>query len=608
MMFRKLVSNLSFSPALVGQLGFYARRLRKEETTRRVGLVFTALALIVQSLAVFSPPEAANAASAADFIPGGVSSKQELLTHFDKNTNNIRDILASLGIKRSEVAGTSQKPVGEAGRYNWSLTSLYSYSQGQRSWNYGKGTVYYRPMTLTQGGPNHVVFAGYSEAFGWFALKKDCGNLVTTKPPQAPNPEAFCQSLKIQQLTPKRFRMNGAAVKKDGAVIKAYKYEIKRSGTGALVDTKKFDTASQSHDFVYEQNSPGKYNVRLTVITSEGQKTSNDCYDSFVVDEKPAAVCVEAKAEIINRTTVSLSGKASTANGAKITKYVFVVKNSSGKEVKRVVVKSSKRSVTADNFVLSEGQYVVTLSVHTSVGVKTDPTCAKPFTIVPNQVCPYNPSLPPNSPDCQPCPDNPDIWIKDERCDSDVISTKSSVNMSQGNVNATTVTARAGDRISYTLTVENKGLLFEKVTMSEDLNDVLEYAELIDAGGGSFNKDTKVLTWPQVTLSAFQKESRTIVIRMFDTIPTTNRGTSNQDSYDCRMVNTFGNSIDVDVECATEKKVVEQITKELPQTGPRENMIFAAALLAVVVYFYARSRQLGKEVRLIRRNLNTGTI
>ena len=94
MMFRKLVSNLSFSPALVGQLGFYARRLRKEETTRRVGLVFTALALIVQSLAVFSPPEAANAASAADFIPGGVSSKQELLTHFDKNTNNIRDILA----------------------------------------------------------------------------------------------------------------------------------------------------------------------------------------------------------------------------------------------------------------------------------------------------------------------------------------------------------------------------------------------------------------------------------------------------------------------------------------------------------------------------------
>ncbi len=59
-MFRKLVSNLAFSPALVGQLGFYAKRLRKEEATRRAGLVFVALALVVQSFSVFSPPESAT--------------------------------------------------------------------------------------------------------------------------------------------------------------------------------------------------------------------------------------------------------------------------------------------------------------------------------------------------------------------------------------------------------------------------------------------------------------------------------------------------------------------------------------------------------------------
>jgi len=40
-MFRKIVSNLPFSPALVGQLGFYAKRLRKEETTRRLGLILS---------------------------------------------------------------------------------------------------------------------------------------------------------------------------------------------------------------------------------------------------------------------------------------------------------------------------------------------------------------------------------------------------------------------------------------------------------------------------------------------------------------------------------------------------------------------------------------
>ena len=41
-MFKKIVSQLSFSPALVGQLGFYARRLRKEQFTRRLGMVFMA--------------------------------------------------------------------------------------------------------------------------------------------------------------------------------------------------------------------------------------------------------------------------------------------------------------------------------------------------------------------------------------------------------------------------------------------------------------------------------------------------------------------------------------------------------------------------------------
>ena len=56
-MFRKLVSNLSLSPAIVGQLSFYAKRLRKEEATRRLGLIFTALALVVQSFTLLAPPE-----------------------------------------------------------------------------------------------------------------------------------------------------------------------------------------------------------------------------------------------------------------------------------------------------------------------------------------------------------------------------------------------------------------------------------------------------------------------------------------------------------------------------------------------------------------------
>lgn len=73
------------------------------------------------------------------------------------------------------------------------------------------------------------------------------------------------------------------------------------------------------------------------------------------------------------------------------------------------------------------------------------------------------------------------------------------------------------------------------------------------------------------------------------------------------MSNTFGNNIEIHVSCDA-PKVVEQTVKNLPSTGPRENLIFGGILLAVVTYFWARSRQLGKEVRLVRKDFSASTI
>ncbi len=86
-MFKKIISRLSYSPSMIHSLGFYAKRLRKEETARKIGT----LALIVQSFC-FSPPESANAADSSDLIYGGISSGQQLMAHYDANTNNIRDL------------------------------------------------------------------------------------------------------------------------------------------------------------------------------------------------------------------------------------------------------------------------------------------------------------------------------------------------------------------------------------------------------------------------------------------------------------------------------------------------------------------------------------
>lgn len=519
-MFRKLVSNIAFSPALVGQLGFYAKRLKKEEMTRRLGLGFTVLALIVQSFAVFQPPTAANASSNADFVRGGVSSVSDFLKYYDRNSNNIKDIYNSLGITRAEIAQAKPTTIGESSRYNWSLTSLYSHAQGQRTWSSGDSKAYYRPMNLTQqGGDSHPVYYSHSKTQGWFAIKKDCGNLITAKPPVKPP--------KPPEPTP-----------------------------------------------------------------------------------TPVAACKAVEAIVVNRTIVELSGSATASGGAKVSKYTFEVKNAAGAVVKTISVDSNQLGVGADSFTLeTPGTYSVKLAVQTSLGSKTNTTsCVKNFTIVKPEVCAYNPSLPPNSPDCQPCPGDPTIWIKDAKCDSDLIEVKTAKNTTQANADAATVVSKPSDRITYTVGVENKGLITATAPFVEDLEDVLEYATLVDAGGGTFNEETKTLTWPSVELKAGEKQSRTFVVQLASTIPATNTGTSNETSFDCTMTNTFGNSIDVKVECPYQKVVVEQIVTELPTTGPKENMIFAGVVLAIVTYFYARTRQTGKEIRLIRRDVNAGTI
>jgi len=202
----------------------------------------------------------------------------------------------------------------------------------------------------------------------------------------------------------------------------------------------------------------------VTVHTSEGEKSGKDCQDSFVVAKEPAAYCTQASAVIADRTIVTLSGSARAVNKATISKYVFVVKNSNGKQVKRVVVASHKENVTADSFTVAKaGTYSVVLTVHTSEGEKTSSDCQTQFTIVKPEVCAYNPQLPVDDPRCQPCPDNPELWIDDEECEADVVSTKSAVNMTQGNVSASSVIARASDKISYTISVENT--LFRSKTM-----------------------------------------------------------------------------------------------------------------------------------------------
>lgn len=545
-MFKKLITNVSFSPALVGQLGFYAKRLKKEEATRQLGLVFTSLALVVQSFAVLTPPEAANAASSNDMVRGGVKNVSEFLRYYDRNSANLKDTMNALGITRSEIAAAKKTTINGGSKANtylsWGNNAKFSSAQGERKYSVptnsgGTHDVYARPMKLW-GTYNRDVMTGYSKKVGWFAIMNNCGNLVTkTYPPLQKCP-------------------NGTK----GVYPNCRKKKQCPTGTSG---------------------------------------TYPDC------NPNPVAACDVL--EITKSGSIyTFAARAEADNGAKISAYSYTISRD-GKELDTVTNKSNKPTDSLTFEPSAPGKHTVKLSVTTSLGTKTSSDCVKMFTVAPPNKCDYNTDLLASNPACQPCPGDENIWLKDPSCEAKLVQTKTAKNITQDGIDATTATAIANDRIEYKLSASNTGTQSTNVRFDEQLIDVAEYASILDEGGGQYDKDKHVLSWPSVTLGPGETQTRLFTVKLASSIPAAAQGISDPDSYDCEMVNTYGNSTNVAVNCPAPKQV-EQVVAELPKTGTTENMLFAGGLFAVVAYFYARSRQLKKEVRLIRRDLNTGTI
>ncbi len=527
-MFRKLVSNLSYSPALVGQLGFYAKRLKGEETTRRIGLVFIALSLVVQSLVVFQPPESANAASGNDFVSGGLGTESaksldNFIRPYDANSNHLKDILNYFGITREELTSTTYGSWKAGEKLSWGFEPKFSYAQGERAVNITDAngnsatTVYGRPNKLFNGTNTNIYgWYGHSSKIGWFAIMQVCGNLVTETLPPPPEPP-------------------------------------------------------------------------------KPQPT-------------PLAECSALAINSISRTKFSLSGQSTVSGGASVSNYNFQVKDSSGKIAFEKDIKSTSLAASSGIFELIViGKYQARLTVTTSTGQKTNQNCVSQINVAPPDVCPVNSDLSVEDAECQPCPGDDSLWIKNPLCSAKIVLSKKANNTSQSSIDATKSIAQANDQIRYSLSVENTGLISKKVDLIENLKDILEYSTLIDNGGGTFDATSKTLSWPSITLEKGEKQSRVFAVRLIEIIPATAQGQSEPTSFNCIMTNTFGNQVDISVNCPS-PKVIEQVVGQLPKTGPTENILFGGILLSIAMFFYARTRQIKSEVRLIRRNINTGTI
>lgn len=193
------------------------------------------------------------------------------------------------------------------------------------------------------------------------------------------------------------------------------------------------------------------------------------------------------------------------------------------------------------------------------------------------------------------------------KLDPDVKQEITAINITQGNVPAETVIAQPGDRISYTISAKNDDKTKQLVPLVIALDDVLEYSTLLDNGNAILDEKSHLLSWPPVTIAPGQTEQRTFGVQLLDPIPAVARGQSNTMSYDCVLSSAYGTNLQINVACPTTKDVETAISL-FPAIGTTGNIVFGTIIGGLVVFFYLRTRQLKEEIRLIRHNLNEGTL
>jgi len=208
-------------------------------------------------------------------------------------------------------------------------------------------------------------------------------------------------------------------------------------------------------------------------------------------------------------------------------------------------------------------------------------------------MCVYNSALPANSPECKPC----DKSLSSSDTLACVNVHKTASNQTQNIPDANNSTARPGDVITYTLFAKNGGKATVKnYVFQENLSDVMDYATVTNAHGGSLGADN-IIRWPKKDIPAGQQISVQITVQVKNPLPTTPVSTSDPGHFDMIMTNVYGNTININLPAPT-VKTVETAAASLPNTGPGAGLVIAGLITMIAAYFYARARLLAKESAL----------
>lgn len=655
-MFRRLISNLPFNPSLLGQVSFYAKRIKQEDSLRRLGFGFVALAMFIQTFAVIAPPEKSLAYS-SDYIINGLRTRDDILRAWDGKTadKNVAAIYSQFGITREDIAALPMYPnVTVHSNYAdyWTIgrTSLSAvskagsikqqYKNSEVPINYGNGTVYLRQLRAWDI-KNPV---NYYKAFeGWkdgkqFWILVDCGNLTMVgKPPILKNP-----GLQLR----KTIVGNKTTAKPGDTLQFRFEYRNSVQNSQPIQNAVLTDTLDLAH---FDVVSPSGLNIKNNVLTYNigniGYTSTFRALPTITVKlksnlEHGSQVCNAAKLSASNASAVNSSRVCVTISNPPVvppTPEPCPYDASIPKKDSRCVppaltckvsvadINRTTRTFKLRTVVTSSNEYMTSIQSYVydfGDGSAAQTRNSSAYTdevshvyedgsftasVVVNYKAGRGSAQTNRTVACSaPISSEPDEPLSQE---------KTARNLSQSLDETKTIatTAKAGDVIEYSLITTNSYDYDRKnVNVSDYIGDLLDYAELdtafLSSQGGSFDKDTMVLSWSNQTVKADNELVNKFRIKIKEQIPSTNQPSAMTTSFDCQISNRFGNQIDIKVDCPIAKSA-EYVTESLPKTGPGTSLVIGFVATTVIAYFAARSRLLAQELDIIRTDFaQTGGI
>lgn len=123
----------------------------------------------------------------------------------------------------------------------------------------------------------------------------------------------------------------------------------------------------------------------------------------------------------------------------------------------------------------------------------------------------------------------------------EIQKSKSAFNNSRGQV---ATVAGAGDEITYTLNTKNAGNVAADYVVSDNISDILEYADVTAVSNGGQVADG-VVSYPSLTINPGQTMARTFKVKVKNPLPT---NPQNGYHFDYVMFNNYGNDVVICIE------------------------------------------------------------